>query len=102
MHRPTVNIETFKTRTDFYGHWKRKEGGWFSAHPELKLEDFDIQDVTEPEPIEYALKSIKSTIEGMPAALMAKVAKLQASMKVDDVLEKNAEFEALVDEVRNS
>lgn len=39
---------------------------------------------------------------GMPAALMAKVAKLQASMKVDDVLEKNAEFEALVDEVRNS
>ena len=36
----------------------------------------------------------------MPAALMAKVAKLQASMKVDDVLEKNAEFEALVDEVR--
>ena len=39
---------------------------------------------------------------GMPSALMAKVAKLQASMKVDDVLEKNAEFEALVDEVRNS
>ena len=39
---------------------------------------------------------------GMSAALMAKVAKLQASMKVDDVLEKNAEFEALVDEVRNS
>ena len=38
----------------------------------------------------------------MPAALMAKVAKLQASMKVDDVLEKTAEFEALVDEVRNS
>ena len=39
---------------------------------------------------------------GMPSALMAKIAKLQASMKVDDVLEKNAEFEALVDEVRNS
>ena len=39
---------------------------------------------------------------GMPAALMAKVAKLQASMKVDDVLEKNAEFEELVNEVRNS
>ena len=39
---------------------------------------------------------------GMPATLMARVAKLQASMKVDDVLEKNAEFEALVDEVRIS
>ena len=48
-----------------------------------------------------ALKE-ESKERGMPAALMEKVAKLQASMKVDDVLEKNAEFEALVDEVRNS
>ena len=38
----------------------------------------------------------------MPAALMAKVAALRASSKVDDVLEKNAALEALVDEVRNS
>lgn len=38
----------------------------------------------------------------MPAALMAKVAKLRADMKVDDVLDKNEEFAALVDEVRNS
>ena len=38
----------------------------------------------------------------MPAALMAKVAQLRANAKVDSVLEKNAEFEALVDEVRNS
>ena len=65
LHKPTGNVETFKTRTDFYGHWKRKEGGWLSAHPELKLEDFEIKDVVEPEPVEYALKSIKSTIEGM-------------------------------------
>ena len=39
---------------------------------------------------------------GMPAALMAKVASLRANAKVDAVLEKNAELEALVDEVRNS
>jgi uncharacterized protein (UPF0335 family) len=39
---------------------------------------------------------------GMPSALMAKIAKLQASMKVDDVLDKNAEFEALVREVRDN
>ena len=38
----------------------------------------------------------------MPAALMPKVAKLRADMKVDDVLDKNEEFAALVDEVRNS
>lgn len=39
---------------------------------------------------------------GMPAALMAKVASLRANAKVDAVLEKNAELEALVVEVRNS
>ena len=39
---------------------------------------------------------------GFPAALMAKVAKLRADMKVDDVLDKNDEFARLVDEVRNS
>ena len=36
----------------------------------------------------------------MPAALMAKVAQLRANSKVDSVLEKNAEFEELVNEVR--
>ena len=36
----------------------------------------------------------------MPAALMAKVAQLRAKAKVDSVLEKNAEFEELVNEVR--
>lgn len=39
---------------------------------------------------------------GMPAALMAKVAQLRSANKVDSVLEKNAELESLVDEVRNS
>lgn len=36
----------------------------------------------------------------MPAALMARVAKLRSEMKVDDVLDKNEEFAALVEEVR--
>ena len=36
----------------------------------------------------------------MPAALMAKVAALRANSKVDSVLEKNAELEELVNEVR--
>lgn len=40
--------------------------------------------------------------QGMPASQMARVAKLRAEMKLDDVLEKNEEFAELVDEVRNS
>ena len=39
---------------------------------------------------------------GMPQALMAKVAKLRAESKVDDVLAKNEEFSELVDEVRGN
>jgi len=39
---------------------------------------------------------------GMPHTLMAKVAALQATMKVDEVLDKNDQFAALVDEVRGS
>ena len=38
----------------------------------------------------------------MPAALMAKVAALRSSDKIDNVLEKNAELEELVNEVRGS
>lgn len=42
----------------------------------------------------------ESKERGFPAALMAKVAALRASNKVDSVLEKNAELEELVNEVR--
>ena len=38
----------------------------------------------------------------MPAALMAKVAQLRSANKVDSVLEKNAELELLVQEVRDN
>lgn len=40
--------------------------------------------------------------QGMPASQMARVAKLRAEMKLDDVLEKNEEFAELVNEVENS
>jgi len=44
----------------------------------------------------------ESKERGFPAALMAKVAKLRADMKVDEVLDKNEEFAALVEEVRSN
>ena len=64
-HIPTGNVEEFNTRTEFYGHWKKKAGGWLAAHPELKLEDFEIEDVVTPEPVENALNSVKTTIESI-------------------------------------
>jgi hypothetical protein len=65
LHKPTGNIETFNTRTEFWGHWKKKSGGWLAQHPELKLEDFVIEDVVTPEPVENALKAVKTTIESI-------------------------------------
>lgn len=40
--------------------------------------------------------------QGMPYTLMARIAKAMSVSKVDDILDKNAEFEALVEEVRAS
>ena len=45
---------------------------------------------------------VEAKDRSMPAALMAKVAQLRSANKIDSVLEKNAELESLVDEVRNS
>ena len=64
-HVPTGTQQEFKTRTEFYGHWKKKSGGWLAAHPELNLEDFDIEDIVTPEPVEHALKAVKTTIENI-------------------------------------
>lgn len=64
-HLPTGNVEPFKTRTDFWGHWKKKNGGWLAVHPELKQEDFVVEDVVKPLPLEFALNSVKLTIQGM-------------------------------------
>ena len=57
---------------------------------------------TEIASITEDIDSIKEEAKtrGMPAALMAKVASLRANAKVDAVLEKNAELEELVNEVR--
>ena len=64
-HEPTGLTQEFKTRTEFYGHWKKKQGGWLASHPELKLEDFLIEDIITPDPVEFALKAVKSTITNL-------------------------------------
>lgn len=59
----------FKTRTDFYGHWKKKAGGWLANNPEYILDDFTIEDIKEVEPIENALALLKRTIQDTIADL---------------------------------
>lgn len=70
-YKPTGKIYTFKTRTEMYGHWKKKEGGWLAKEnedrgkkekPPLLVDDFDIVDVQSAEPIENVLHTVKSMI----------------------------------------
>jgi hypothetical protein len=65
---PSGIEETFDTRTEFYGHHKKKAGGWLEKYNEkaaVKLlpEEFTIEDKKELKgPIEHCLSSVKSNI----------------------------------------
>lgn len=66
-HNTTGNTKSFKTRTDFWGHHLKKEGGWLGEQNVGKEapwteSDFTIIDVQEPEPISFALSTVKNYI----------------------------------------
>lgn len=68
-HKTTGWEKAFDTRTDFYGHWKKKEGGWLgklnnsrSEDKKVSPESFDIIDVQTPEPLENALQIAKTMV----------------------------------------
>jgi len=52
----------FKNRTELYGNWRKKEGGWLAKQSGLTLEDLTIEDFSELEPVEYALAIAKSIV----------------------------------------
>lgn len=68
-HKASGDQWEFPTRTDFWGHWKAKAGGWLaewnsSRHEDKKrkAEDFDVVDKQEPEPVENAIHTLKQMI----------------------------------------
>lgn len=57
----------FKTRTDLWGRSKKQVGGWLADHnqekeTDLSWDDFIIEDIIVPEPIENVLHTVKETI----------------------------------------
>ena len=74
---------------------KKTKAEYVEAMKRLYVE---IQSITED------ITAIKDEIKerGMDATMLARVAKAQAEMKLDDILDKNTAFELLVEEVRNA
>jgi len=69
-HKQSGNQKEFKTRTEFYGHYAKKAGGWLAEQNEKRLtpllpDEFDIVDVQTPEPEKFALRAVNQHIEGV-------------------------------------
>lgn len=76
-HKQSGDEKEFKTRTEFYGHYKKKEGGWLAEvntkrDTPLLADDFLIEDKQVAQPVEYALRAVKTHIESVVAKLDAK------------------------------
>lgn len=74
LNKITSEELIFKSRTDFYGHWKNKNGGWLAEVNKSRMspyviDDFIIEDFKETEPIENAIHILKSSIKGICSEL---------------------------------
>jgi hypothetical protein len=79
VHRQSGDEYEFATRTAFYGHWKKKAGGWLAQYNEGRPEgqkrlpeEFDIEDVQTPEPLGNCLHTLKQMIVASKEATGAK------------------------------
>ena|ERR1700741_1099742 len=69
-HKESGNQKEFKTRTEFYGHYKAKAGGWLAEQNAKRLtpwlvDDFTIEDVQTPEPVKFATRAVDQHIENV-------------------------------------
>lgn len=70
VHRESGDDYEFPNRTAFYGHWKKKAGGWLAEYNAAKstprlAEEFDYIDVQTPQPIQNCISTMKSVIQGL-------------------------------------
>lgn len=79
VHRISGDEYEFDNRTSFYGHWKKKAGGWLAEYNAAKSEDkrrsadeFDYFDIQAPEPIENCIHTLKMQIKAIKEATDAK------------------------------
>lgn len=70
VHKKSGREKEYKTRTEFYGHWKKKDGGALaeinkSRTSPFLLDEFEIIDVQTPEPLANVLHTAKMMVEGV-------------------------------------
>ena len=68
-HKTEGWSEPYKTRTDFWGHYKKKAGGALADKNNKRdspylPDEFDIEDIQTPEPIANVLHTVKSMVDG--------------------------------------
>lgn len=76
VHKATGKVRSFPTRTDFYGHWSKKNGGWLAeCNKDRKkpflVDDFEIIDVQEQKenPMGIVVNSINEQIKKITTML---------------------------------
>jgi len=72
VHNKKNNTELiFKNRTEVYGNWRKKDGGWLAKQDNLTLDDIEISDDREVEELKNALHIAKTIIEDVVETLGA-------------------------------
>lgn len=77
VHRQSGDEYEFDNRTAFWGHHKKKAGGYLalwnaSKESPRQPEEFEIIDIQTPEPISNSIHILKTTIKGLTEALDVK------------------------------
>lgn len=67
-HKSSKREKEYKTRTAFYGDWRKKEGGALAVINEgrtspFSWEEFEYTDIQRPEPIDHVLHTAKVMVE---------------------------------------
>lgn len=70
VEHQVIGSMEFKTRTELYGHWKKKNGGWlaeFNKKRESPItpEELTISDIQRPEPFHFVQHSAKLQFENV-------------------------------------
>lgn len=77
VHKTRGDEFVFKNRTELYGHYKKKAGGFLAqerakGEEDYLPENFEIIEFSEPEPLSNALKIVKTAIESTNMDLKTK------------------------------